>query len=918
MKFLSALLVTLCFSGRAPAQDCLSGAIYGLDNRNEKGKSMALRPDKQAFYVGGQQDDDLLLFEMDLQGGVLWARIINLAPGEEEHISSMFVDDEGMLAVAGMIGDHNQGGSIFALRFDPINKQVLWSKRYTSFPRNYSFSVVENPNNGNYILVNNPHDDAASNNDLEIVELVKATGLKSSGFIKSYSLQSSESLSDLVFHNGFAFGCGRYTEGGGVAGMRHTLVKLDPSNGDAVWTKLGHVGPLQTARLYGSDLIIHQEKIYSTYMGDPSGTSTSNTKIFVQRSDIDGNLEWLKQYELPGPNDQSYQLIQSDNGIVILAGTAETPRQIILFKVDYDGNLRWARTYSFPNIVASFINRVTSELHEVDNHLYFVGYGNNSSGRSDILIARTDLNGVPDIQCLGSSLINVPVTNISNPDFHDAYANAYDNPPAVGNRSATVTSMMVTPREYCFVDTLEHSITIDICDGQEFEGHTSEGLYTDYFTSSQGCDSARTLELSVHPMHVINTTIGICFGENYEGYTTPGFFRDTFSSVFGCDSVRNLTLSFSNPTQSEMVVICEGAEFEGHTTSGVYMDTISGLGGDCDTINTLQLFVAPTGESTLDVTICTGDIYEGYDDTGTYIDTFTNMDGCDSIRFLELLVGNEIITEEFVQICKGDSVGPYNMDGIFLDTMQSTFGCDSIHILHLQIVQPIKNLHIDLCAGGQFETYQEPGFYIDTLQGQGTPCDTIRFLTLTQSDPETTLVLSSICSGDSLFGYKEEGIYQDTFYTAAGCDSIRQLSLTVIPLAETYFEGLLCDNNIQGHNTPGLYVDTLISSSGCDSIRTILVRGEKIYIPNVFSPNQDGVNDLFILNLFPGPDLILNYFAIFDRFGDMLYETETWPIEWNGKSGNGIECNPGVFSYILIYPCGGKDNIEHGTVTLIR
>nr|MBP7239888.1 gliding motility-associated C-terminal domain-containing protein [Saprospiraceae bacterium] len=111
---------------------------------------------------------------------------------------------------------------------------------------------------------------------------------------------------------------------------------------------------------------------------------------------------------------------------------------------------------------------------------------------------------------------------------------------------------------------------------------------------------------------------------------------------------------------------------------------------------------------------------------------------------------------------------------------------------------------------------------------------------------------------------------------------------------------------------------TLVSSFGCDSIRTVSITGVSRYIPNVFSPNQDNINDVFEIVAFPINEIELTYFVIFDRFGNMVYENRSWPIKWDGRDKKGEFYNPAVFTYLLTYLCNHKEVIETGNITLIR
>lgn len=78
------------------------------------------------------------------------------------------------------------------------------------------------------------------------------------------------------------------------------------------------------------------------------------------------------------------------------------------------------------------------------------------------------------------------------------------------------------------------------------------------------------------------------------------------------------------------------------------------------------------------------------------------------------------------------------------------------------------------------------------------------------------------------------------------------------------------------------------------------------------------MNDVFEIFYFPEDGAQVEYFAIFDRFGNMAYERKDIAISWDGKDKNGKYYNPGVFTYVLKSHCAGKSVIEHGTITLIR
>ena len=117
----------------------------------------------------------------------------------------------------------------------------------------------------------------------------------------------------------------------------------------------------------------------------------------------------------------------------------------------------------------------------------------------------------------------------------------------------------------------------------------------------------------------------------------------------------------------------------------------------------------------------------------------------------------------------------------------------------------------------------------------------------------------------------------------------------------------------------GKYVVTLIASNGClDSMSvTIIVEGiSTLTLPNVFSPNGDNKNDLFI----PSTEGIetLNI-EIYDRWGLKMSEITTVGGSWNGKATNGKDAPDGTYYYVLkAHGIDSKDYNLTGFLTLIR
>jgi gliding motility-associated-like protein len=123
----------------------------------------------------------------------------------------------------------------------------------------------------------------------------------------------------------------------------------------------------------------------------------------------------------------------------------------------------------------------------------------------------------------------------------------------------------------------------------------------------------------------------------------------------------------------------------------------------------------------------------------------------------------------------------------------------------------------------------------------------------------------------------------------------------------------------------GMYKVDMVSPVGClgsDSVYVKLVSEEipefDIYVPNAFSPNGDGVNDVFRV-VADGLSIVNCQLSIFDRWGSEVFSGEGVSSGWDGKKA-GKDCPGGVYVYkIVIEVDGVTGNQERvGTVMLVR
>jgi len=203
---------------------------------------------------------------------------------------------------------------------------------------------------------------------------------------------------------------------------------------------------------------------------------------------------------------------------------------------------------------------------------------------------------------------------------------------------------------------LQNGVSITSMDEAIFETLDS-GDYTISVHDANGCE-VETQVFTLNNPGIIFGTIQttICEGESFEGYSVPGSYVDVLTSDVGCDSIRTLVLSLEKPDTTMIeAIICEGEEMDGYTSSGTYIDIMTGING-CDSTRTLVLEVIPNILTTVTDTICEGESFEGYTETGIYEEIFEASNGCDSICTIDLTVLP--ITNVF---CTGTATTDFNL-----------------------------------------------------------------------------------------------------------------------------------------------------------------------------------------------------------------------------------------------------------------
>ncbi|RYD97163.1 MAG: gliding motility-associated C-terminal domain-containing protein, partial [Sphingobacteriales bacterium] len=442
----------------------------------------------------------------------------------------------------------------------------------------------------------------------------------------------------------------------------------------------------------------------------------------------------------------------------------------------------------------------------------------------------------------------------------------YHTPSAVtGCDSATSLNLIVNP----LISTTK---TVTICPNQlpyVWNGITINAggnAVAVYHTPSTvtGCDSATTLNLIVNPVISITKNQTICSGQL--PYTWNGFVLNTGgnavavyhtpSLVTGCDSATTLNLAVlpSYNATTALTICHEDAPFIFGTqlllASGTYTHVFTATSG-CDSTVTLHLTVRPAATSASATMAGCGSLLlagNTYSVSTTLHDTLTNAAGCDSLyRTRNIIIYPNTATTETLDTgsCKPISIGGvvYNVSTTLTDTLHTAMGCDSV----------IRIIHV----------------YIEPLE-----------LSLSASPAEVFEGKPVLLETSANMAYEIDGWLPASWFPALHAREQQWIATQDATIS------------VWGR-----------SDHGCLDTATVhidvVTMNHALFVPNAFSPNGDGNNDVFRPSFYINLGHQYNSFRVFNRFGQKVYEASM--IEEAGWDGlyRGQPADLGTYNYII-------------------
>lgn len=444
------------------------------------------------------------------------------------------------------------------------------------------------------------------------------------------------------------------------------------------------------------------------------------------------------------------------------------------------------------------------------------------------------------------------------------------------------------------------------------------GSFIQSLVNQWGCDSIVTTQVSLLPSHTTALASTTCdLGQ-------AGQFITVLQNQFGCDSTITLNVEYLEPDTTVLGdFTCEIMEVG--VVETLYQNT---HGCDSLVISTIDLFPLPQ------VVIQSLFDYSGYD-----VSCFGGNDGSLEAEVTGLPAFQYLWSTGFDQALLQDvSAGTY-----FVSVTDGNGCVDSdewnvTEPLPLEIALQVSEPEcfedelgiIIIVAEGGIGPYQ---YSLDSISFTDNPVfeslgdGLYKLYVLDQNDCITSEFVGihipfpvSVDLGDNQI----LGLGDSTLITAmvnvpfALLDSISWTGIT----------GSICDTCLQQWVSPfitSVYAIEVINSDGCraaDDMTITVVRNDEIYVPNVFSPNGDGINDLMQISTGSFVESIQT-FEVFDRWGNLVFEqhqvaTSDPRLAWDGTFHN-QPLNPAVYAFRMIARLrDGSSVIRSGDVTLVR
>lgn len=280
------------------------------------------------------------------------------------------------------------------------------------------------------------------------------------------------------------------------------------------------------------------------------------------------------------------------------------------------------------------------------------------------------------------------------------------------------------------------------------------------------------------------------------------------------------------------------------------------------------------------------------------------------------------------------------VDTVYHVLAESQYGCTNEATVRVTVTQPhkVQTQNAEMCNGKNIQLHASGATRYQWIPAEG----------LSRSDVADPIANPAVTTTYVVVGFGRDACFTDTARAVVTVRPSPQINAgpdMVVPVGSEIriptqgspditrvqwqpATGLSCTDCLQPLVTPKTAVTYLVTASnqyGCvskDDITIKLVCQSGVtFLPNTFTPNGDGQNDVFYIR---GRGIrLVKVFRIFNRWGQVMFERGNYNIEdmsmgWDGKI-NGQVVNPEVFIYYAELVCDtGEIFVLKGNVTVLK
>lgn len=364
-----------------------------------------------------------------------------------------------------------------------------------------------------------------------------------------------------------------------------------------------------------------------------------------------------------------------------------------------------------------------------------------------------------------------------------------------------------------------------------------------------------------------------------------------------------------------------------YTVAGTYGVTLIGttMNGCIDSVRrTIRIHPLPVVNAGADTTICAGSSLQ--------------LQATGAFNYFWLPPSDGTLS---CNVCPNPVATP-TQDTMYVVMGRTVFGCDAYDTVNVKVVQPpvldIQPVAPEVCNGGFVQLEASGAQRYSWSPATGLNSTTI----FNPRARPTTTTTYTVTGTDTLGCFSQSRSVTVTVLAVpiinAGPDQTIPGGGNALINATGNFGitgylwrpsgSLNCDNCASVIATPKAtttYIVRATNSVGCVAMDTVTVfvvcNGQNFFVPNTFSPNGDGMNDVF----YPRGKGIerIRSMIIYNRWGERVFEKREFPVNdptagWDGRL-NGKKANSDVYTYFIEIICENNLLIPYkGNVSLIN